>query len=352
MRIILANLVIVCTFSALNCGGHGAEPVAPAPQAIAQETVATSNVTSVTEMPSLDAAMPLLRIQSKFVWPAGGTMSTYFGAGHPNGIDIALRYGEDSPIRASAEGTVVFAGEDCCVYGRHIVIEHLTQMKTLYAHLERPDVEVGQHVQQGQVIGLGGDTGDSTGKHLHFGLFEDDVPVDPLRYLPGTVVRTSAPCINPVAIGPDSVATLTIDAPYFFAVGGAVVGDGERVAGALTKVSGQEYRLEIPPVAKADGREKYISLDLVTSNGQAFRSIRCDLLVSTHRTFPNPIAPRSLHSAAPLNKPQGPMPTATATPQLRLIPPSPTPPRLPSTPAPPTKPKATPGPALTFPLKP
>jgi murein DD-endopeptidase MepM/ murein hydrolase activator NlpD len=55
---------------------------------------------------------------------------------------------------------------------------------TRYAHLARFSVRVGDRVERGEVIATSGDTGYSTGPHLHFGLHIDGVPVDPLRYLP------------------------------------------------------------------------------------------------------------------------------------------------------------------------
>jgi murein DD-endopeptidase MepM/ murein hydrolase activator NlpD len=125
-----------------------------------------------------------------FIWPAEGTLTSTFGArgramggGSARwhaGIDIAVPVG--TPIRAAQEGIVVFAGYNGA-YGRAIKLEHQSGYSTLYAHTSRNLVHVGQSVTIGQVIGLSGNTGRSTGPHLHFEVHKDGWPVDPLEYL-------------------------------------------------------------------------------------------------------------------------------------------------------------------------
>jgi murein DD-endopeptidase MepM/ murein hydrolase activator NlpD len=122
---------------------------------------------------------------SGFIWPATGPISSYFGPAHPLGIDIDLFNNVVSPIVAAAEGTVVFAGGNpCCSYGYYVVIDHGDGFETLYAHLSEIHVGVGQYVVQGQVLGIGGSTGYSTGSHLHFEVHNYGSVVDPLGYLP------------------------------------------------------------------------------------------------------------------------------------------------------------------------
>ncbi len=120
-----------------------------------------------------------------FAWPVYGPISSYFGPGHPLGIDIDL-YGRDgAAIGASAGGRVIFAGGDpCCSYGLYVIIQHSDGFTTLYGHLSGLAVEVGQRVQAGATIGFGGSTGYSTGTHLHFEIRKNNVPLDPLEYLP------------------------------------------------------------------------------------------------------------------------------------------------------------------------
>jgi murein DD-endopeptidase MepM/ murein hydrolase activator NlpD len=95
------------------------------------------------------------------------------------GIDIARP--SDRSILAADNGTVVFAGEDGG-YGNKVVIDHNNGMRTLYAHLSSIDVSVGQTVQKGSKIGIMGSTGNSTGIHLHFEVYQNNKLQNPLNY--------------------------------------------------------------------------------------------------------------------------------------------------------------------------
>lgn len=102
-----------------------------------------------------------------FIWPTvGHTLSgNDYWSGHL-AIDIGLSIGE--PVFASDSGVVVFAGWATGGYGNVVVVDHGTGYQTLYAHLSGVTTGCGQSVVQGQTIGLGGNTGNSTGAHLHF----------------------------------------------------------------------------------------------------------------------------------------------------------------------------------------
>ncbi len=102
--------------------------------------------------------------------------------GH-KGIDIGAGYGSD--IRASATGVVIVA-QYISGYGNTIIINHGNGMWTLYAHIRNGGifVKVGQTVKQGEKIAEVGSTGRSTGPHLHFEVRKNEVPEDPLKYLP------------------------------------------------------------------------------------------------------------------------------------------------------------------------
>ena len=89
------------------------------------------------------------------------------------------------PIAAAIAGQVVFVGGDrCCSYGFHVEIKHDETFTTVYAHLDSWNVELGQFVEAGQVIGFSGSSGRSTGPHLHFEIRRNGIYVDPLLYLP------------------------------------------------------------------------------------------------------------------------------------------------------------------------
>lgn len=101
------------------------------------------------------------------VRPLAGGRKTQGIHGH-NGVDIAASVG--TPVVASASGTIISAKSSGYNggYGEMIIIAHAGNVQTVYGHLSRVDVAVGQTVSQGQVIGAVGNTGKSTGPHLHF----------------------------------------------------------------------------------------------------------------------------------------------------------------------------------------
>jgi murein DD-endopeptidase MepM/ murein hydrolase activator NlpD len=96
------------------------------------------------------------------------------------GVDIVAETG--TPVRASADGLVTMAGR-MAGYGTMVQLAHGFGMSTRYGHLSRVMVVPGQRVRRGEVIGLVGSTGRSTGPHLHYEVFRAGVQVDPRRYL-------------------------------------------------------------------------------------------------------------------------------------------------------------------------
>ncbi len=116
-----------------------------------------------------------------FVWPTSGTISQRFSWYHP-AIDIANKTGV--PILAADAGRVIIAGwPDNIGYGNRVLIDHGNGYTTLYGHMSKVSVEVGQTVQRGAVIGLMGSTGRSTGPHCHFEIRSSGKAQDPLAYL-------------------------------------------------------------------------------------------------------------------------------------------------------------------------
>ncbi len=128
--------------------------------------------------------------QSEYIWPLEGKVVSGFGwrvhevlkqKQHHDGIDIDVP--EGTVVRASAPGRVYFYGEQPG-YGSVLIIEHANKWYTLYGHLSSSLVYVGQYVEAGQRVALSGNTGISSGPHLHFEMRNGEFPVDPLRYLP------------------------------------------------------------------------------------------------------------------------------------------------------------------------
>jgi len=118
-----------------------------------------------------------------FGMPVPGVITSRFGwrdgRAH-NGIDLNLYTGE--PVRSLFPGVVRYAGTYGS-YGRIVVVRHWNGLESYYAHLHRTKVSVGQEVDAGDVLGLGGSTGRSTGPHLHLEVRFKGIPIDPSRFI-------------------------------------------------------------------------------------------------------------------------------------------------------------------------
>lgn len=123
----------------------------------------------------------------RFVWPASGRISSPFGyRANPfsgmrtfhSAIDIVLSTG--TRVKATSGGRVADTGYNS-VFGNYIILKHDSGYQSLYAHLSSIGVKEGSQVSQGAVIGLSGNTGQSTGPHLHFSIFRNGQAIDPLK---------------------------------------------------------------------------------------------------------------------------------------------------------------------------
>jgi murein DD-endopeptidase MepM/ murein hydrolase activator NlpD len=136
------------------------------------------------------AAADLKEVLGEMIaWPLRGRLSSYFGY-RPDpftgvrrfhgGIDIVVNTG--TTVRSAAAGIVSDVGYNAN-YGNYVIVTHSGGLQTLYGHLSSSSVAKGAKVAQGTMIGLSGNTGYSTGPHLHFGLYKAGVGVNPLKYL-------------------------------------------------------------------------------------------------------------------------------------------------------------------------
>lgn len=132
-----------------------------------------------------------------FVYPLQGELSSPFGmrldpiTGSPaihKGIDLAAK--EGAAVRASAPGSVIQSGE-ARGYGNYVAIAHPDGYTTLYAHLKERNVNGGDEVEAGRIIGRVGSTGRATGPHLHFEVRKDDRHIDPELILSNKLARSS-----------------------------------------------------------------------------------------------------------------------------------------------------------------
>jgi len=126
---------------------------------------------------------PRVATQGQLDWPLRGVLYGRFGkkGKEPHdGIDLAAPSG--TPVKTAQEGTVLYAGEQRG-YGNIVIVEHANRLITLYAHNRDLRVRTGQKVRRAQVIATVGESGRTSGPHLHFEVRLDGKPVDPLDYL-------------------------------------------------------------------------------------------------------------------------------------------------------------------------
>jgi len=169
----------------------------PLPQAAATATLQALEGVPPPDIPrdpsraDLNAAQPSCQIQTEgplgsgnFIWPSQyqALSGTDFKEGHP-GIDLSAP--EGTPVFAADAGLVIFAGWTGPVgYGNAVMIDHGNGFQTLYAHLSQVSTHCGAKVAQGKAIGLSGNTGNSSGPHLHFEVRVPGGYLNPLRVLP------------------------------------------------------------------------------------------------------------------------------------------------------------------------
>jgi murein DD-endopeptidase MepM/ murein hydrolase activator NlpD len=124
------------------------------------------------------------------IWPVLGPITSSFGERSDpfdgegefhTGVDIGSRY--RTAVHATADGLVVFAGY-MNGFGRVVILDHGRGVRTLYAHLSSFAVTVGQDVQRGETIGSVGESGRTTGPHLHYEVRINNVSVNPHQFLP------------------------------------------------------------------------------------------------------------------------------------------------------------------------
>lgn len=122
-----------------------------------------------------------------FIYPIRGRLTSRFGyrydpftgrRSYHNGVDLAAPKG--TPVKSTMGGKISFVGRSP-VYGKYIIVTHAGGYQSMYGHLSRINVRRGQRVQQGSVIGAVGNTGRSTGPHLHFSMYKHGKLINPLR---------------------------------------------------------------------------------------------------------------------------------------------------------------------------
>ena len=165
-----------------------ADIVKKSQQLAAQNNPSTGNATTgvVTSWMGAGGYMWPEKASKRITSPMGSRYTGIPGAStNHKGVDIG-GVGYTTEILASKAGTVIVS-QNSRSYGNYVVVSHGSGNTTLYAHMSKRLVSVGQSVKQGQVLGISGSTGISSGPHLHFEITEGGVRVNPLNYLTGYV---------------------------------------------------------------------------------------------------------------------------------------------------------------------
>ena len=128
----------------------------------------------------------LSQVTSKWRWPLADVRVTsdfgVRGGNHHEGVDLKASSG--TPVYASGPGVVLYAGNRISGYGNMVIIGHDQDLSTVYAHNSRLYVKKGQSIKAGTRIALSGNSGKSSGPHLHFEVRSGVVALDPLKVMP------------------------------------------------------------------------------------------------------------------------------------------------------------------------
>lgn len=137
------------------------------PDAAPAVSARSRNTSTVQRIKDIFVPAAKVPAGAQMVWPTSGRRITQYFSWRHHGIDIDGTH--SSPIYSADAGTVIKVGTGWSGgYGNHVRVDHGNGLVTLYAHLSRLDVKVGQSVAKGGVLGMMGTTGRSTGTHLHF----------------------------------------------------------------------------------------------------------------------------------------------------------------------------------------
>jgi murein DD-endopeptidase MepM/ murein hydrolase activator NlpD len=153
------------------------------------QSEATQQEVSFQELANAVKGKQSIWASTPSIWPVRGWLTSSFGnrispftggVMMHNGVDIATRM--DTPVIAPATGIVSFAGYHNGL-GKLVKINHGYGVQTIYGHLSKFNIEVGHRVKRGDVIAFVGNTGLSTGPHLHYEVVVNNIPVNPMKYI-------------------------------------------------------------------------------------------------------------------------------------------------------------------------
>lgn len=162
---------------------EAARALAPAEQEALEQSLSGEAVVTPPVPPP-----PHVKTDADFLWPILGPINSPFGPRWGKfhaGIDIGSPHYQE--VVAAADGEVIYAKETKGALGKAVVLQHGHGIRTVYAHLSIIIAAEGDTVRQGQAIGGVGDTGRTTGPHLHFEVRKNGAALNPEDYLPATI---------------------------------------------------------------------------------------------------------------------------------------------------------------------
>lgn len=198
LKIVLATLAVLISLPIMSVVVFASSGISLVSEALA----AVNPITHLVEIFDPNGNK-VNEVKLSTVWPTRGYVSDEFGAygqyrmehnlGPHNGIDIANEYGLiGEPITPFLEGKVIESnpyGSDNC--GHYVKVRHAYNITSLYCHMSVVVAVKDQDVKPGDIIGLMGSTGASTGAHLHFGVYVYDIPVNPRIFMVGEPERST-----------------------------------------------------------------------------------------------------------------------------------------------------------------
>jgi murein DD-endopeptidase MepM/ murein hydrolase activator NlpD len=202
-----------------------------------------------------------------------GKKSPSYGQPH-GGVDFAVSTG--TPVMAANDGVVVGTPYDADGFGNYVQIQHRDGHSSYYGHLASKGVSEGQEVTAGQVVGVSGNSGNSTGPHLHFEVRRGGIKVDPLGYLSGAA-----------SVSPGEVGSQTSGSPVGIGIQGANLfekkagvnlftpssaGDGSSGGGTIyTNYGGVTVNINVPGGTKLDEKKLAREIKTILANEDAIR---------------------------------------------------------------------------------
>jgi murein DD-endopeptidase MepM/ murein hydrolase activator NlpD len=174
-------------FTARSASNESPKQLAGKLDALAGE--ASRQEQSLQELQTYFLEQKSLLASTPSVWPARGWITSDFGQRTDpytaervmhEGLDIAAPFGKE--VTAPADGTVIFAGLEGS-YGNVLVVDHGYGVKTRYGHLSKVAVKSGDRIRRGDLIGAVGNTGRSTGPHLHYEVRINGIPENPRKFI-------------------------------------------------------------------------------------------------------------------------------------------------------------------------